>query len=564
MSRYSKENSAHHEYPEEDNFQVVVGNSEDFFDEAVATLNNEGGLVAPLSYTDLDRSLFSSEASALFFTKNKNGEVLMRIGTNLSFSPRGILRTRGGVFTQYDLEGLQRELNRRNIVSTLSEGDSDFHLFVLMNNLCLQVAFSFDNESTKSRSIVMQILELSTMDSKRPFYEFATQPKLRDSLHFNHLLDVYSVLYAHVINALHDYFGIDSKPTLVELCKYDDEKQEDVFTDFPNDEDLQDLALPELDYSEESQEEEREKLTFDDIVCQDEAVWEAKKMVREMERGRKRVTGTDPMKSYLMVGEPGVGKTRLARAIADQTDAEFISIGVTDISQGNAMYWGQAETNLNAKFSQVAELSKKGKKVIVFFDELDTLIQRRGISHEVSQRLMQMFLVNIEKFHSDPNVFILAATNNEENIDPALKRAGRMDAVIPFYTFDTVEKRKTMLLYYAKYVQDRAIVKVFSDDIEWDTVAEFTEGMSMGMEGTPITNGKDLASLLDSVAEDKQARIEDQHQISLMDNLDLWEPITTEELIKIAQKNKKSRVRGKPKNPIGFDTGTQTTTRSRF
>lgn len=558
MGRHSKENPFSPEDPQ-DNFSVTVVDAKRFFISAIRQFDNYENVVFPITGktgTQLDGAFLSNEATNLYlFEKETDQSLEMTIMSSLYLSEQGAERTWGGVFTHADVASIQDRLMSRSIISGVSDGDRELHLMILNQGLEMQVVFPKDYDSGKPRTIQLFLMEIKAdlLDQNSSIDEISTFPKVRNPSHFEKLMESFALLYAHLLNALYAQYRLQIYPLIPLEIKLCDGPAESNSKSDSKPASIEDILREQLKEPEKLAPTSK-KLTFDDVVCQDAAVWEAKKMVREMNRGvRKSITGTDPIKSYLMVGEPGVGKTRLARVIADQSGAEFVSIGVEDISQGNAMWYGQAENNLKEKLNSAVDLATKGKKVVLFLDEFDTFVPNRGRGHEVSQRIIQILLTYIEKFHQNPNVFILAASNNEESIDPALKRAGRMDQLIQFYPFDTKEKRKTMLLYFAGCIKARSSVQNFAANVDWDAIAEITEGMSMGMNGTAITNGPDLDKLLNGAVEDKKAKLEILCQASLDDYPDLWQPVTTEEIIDMALRSKKTRVGGKQKRSLGFN-----------
>lgn len=130
---------------------------------------------------------------------------------------------------------------------------------------------------------------------------------------------------------------------------------------------------------------------------------------------RKRAGG-----GVLLYGPPGCGKTMMARAIAGECRAEFISVGISDVL---TMWLGQSEQNLAAMFDK----ARKAAPSVLFFDELDALAYARSKTHSESTRhVVNEFLAQLDGFAADNHgVLILAATNMPWDVDPAMKRPGR-------------------------------------------------------------------------------------------------------------------------------------------
>jgi ATP-dependent 26S proteasome regulatory subunit len=133
------------------------------------------------------------------------------------------------------------------------------------------------------------------------------------------------------------------------------------------------------------------------------------------EKFRKRAGG-----GVLLYGPPGCGKTMIARAVATECRAEFVSIGISDILN---LYIGESERNLALVF----EKARASRPCVLFFDELDALAYSRSkATSEHSRQVVNEFLAQLDGFGStNQGVLILAATNMPWDVDPAMKRPGR-------------------------------------------------------------------------------------------------------------------------------------------
>lgn len=126
----------------------------------------------------------------------------------------------------------------------------------------------------------------------------------------------------------------------------------------------------------------------------------------------------------LLYGPPGCGKTYIARAIAGELGASFLSIGVADVLD---MWLGNSERNIHELFQQ----ARRDAPCVVFLDELDTLGQRRTAAGSAMLGVVNQLLTELDGFAADNDgVFVLAATNQPWQVDPALRRPGRFDRTL--------------------------------------------------------------------------------------------------------------------------------------
>lgn len=192
------------------------------------------------------------------------------------------------------------------------------------------------------------------------------------------------------------------------------------------------IDLPQIDDSviEEfvSSQQEDKTLGFDDFGGLPEVVDRARELIEIPLRHGEDLAeiGARAIKGVLFTGEPGTGKTMLARIIASQSDATFYEISGPEIF---SKWYGQSEELLRKIFRAAA----KHEKAIIFFDEIDSVAaQRDDRSHEASKRVVAQLLTLMDGFSSDSNVVIIAATNRPHDLDIALRRPGRFDWEIEF------------------------------------------------------------------------------------------------------------------------------------
>ncbi len=134
--------------------------------------------------------------------------------------------------------------------------------------------------------------------------------------------------------------------------------------------------------------------------------------------------GIEPPKGVLLYGPPGTGKTLIAKAVANESGANFISIAGPEIM---SKYYGESEQRLREIFDD----AQKAAPSIIFIDEIDSIAPRRGeVTGEVERRVVAQLLAMMDGLKERGQVVVIGATNREEAIDPALRRPGRFDREI--------------------------------------------------------------------------------------------------------------------------------------
>ncbi len=151
--------------------------------------------------------------------------------------------------------------------------------------------------------------------------------------------------------------------------------------------------------------------------------------------------GVDPPKGVLLHGPPGTGKTRLAQAVANESDAEFLTINGPEIMGSG---YGESEKRLREVFEQ----ADKASPAIIFIDEIDSIAPKRSqVSGEAEKRLVAQLLTLMDGLAARSNIVVIAATNRPDAIDEALRRPGRFDREIVIGVPDEKGRREILAIH---------------------------------------------------------------------------------------------------------------------
>jgi len=174
-------------------------------------------------------------------------------------------------------------------------------------------------------------------------------------------------------------------------------------------------------------------------------------------------TNTDPPSGILLYGPPGTGKTLLARALAGESDVNFVSVAGPELLD---KYVGESEQAVREVFDRARQAAPS----IVFFDEIDALAGVRGDASEATERVVSQLLAELDGLAANPNVVVLAATNRIEALDPALLRPGRLESHVEIPAPDRAARREILAVHAAG--------KPLGEDVDLDAVADRTDGLS--------------------------------------------------------------------------------------
>ncbi|MBC7459567.1 ATP-dependent zinc metalloprotease FtsH [Candidatus Saccharibacteria bacterium] len=226
--------------------------------------------------------------------------------------------------------------------------------------------------------------------------------------------------------------------------------------------------------------EDKTKVNFSDIAGNDAAKQDLEEVVDFLKHPKKyELLGAKIPKGVLLVGNPGTGKTMLARAVAGEANVPFFSISGSEFVE---MFVGVGASRVRDLFAK----AKKNSPAIIFIDEIDAVGRKRGSGmgggHDEREQTLNQILVEMDGFETGTNVIVLAATNRADVLDPALLRPGRFDR----RTNITLPERKDREAILKVHFKN----KPADDTVNLDKLAAKTAGSS----------GADLANIANEAA----------------------------------------------------------------
>jgi cell division protease FtsH len=226
--------------------------------------------------------------------------------------------------------------------------------------------------------------------------------------------------------------------------------------------------------------ENRTGITFDDVAGVEEAKEEVAEIVEFLKNPQRfqRLGGRIP-RGILLAGQPGTGKTLLAKAIAGEAEVPFFSISGSDFVE---MFVGVGASRVRDLFRQ----AKENSPCIIFLDEIDAVGRKRGSGmgggHDEREQTLNAILVEMDGFDTDEGIIVIAATNRPDVLDPALMRPGRFDREIVIDLPD-VRGREMILRVHSRKVK-------MAPSVDLSVIARATPGFS----------GADLAAVINEAA----------------------------------------------------------------
>ncbi|MEM0472481.1 MAG: CDC48 family AAA ATPase [Sulfolobales archaeon] len=242
------------------------------------------------------------------------------------------------------------------------------------------------------------------------------------------------------------------------------------------------------------------RVTWEDIGDLEEAKARLREIVELPMRHPElfRHLGIEPPKGVLLYGPPGVGKTLLAKALANEVGAYFIAINGPEIM---SKFYGESEQRLREIFDE----ARKNAPAIIFIDEIDAIAPKREeVVGEVEKRVVAQLLTLMDGLAERGRVIVIGATNRPDAVDPALRRPGRFDREIEIPPPDKKARREILAVHTRSVPLD--------ESVNLDRIAEMTHGYT----------GADLAALV------KEAAMNALRRFLSNKNIDLSKPIPSD------------------------------------
>ncbi|WP_435118035.1 proteasome-activating nucleotidase Pan2 [Halolamina sp. C58] len=244
------------------------------------------------------------------------------------------------------------------------------------------------------------------------------------------------------------------------------------------------------------------EVTYADIGGIDDQIREVREAVEDplINAETFREVGVEPPSGVLLHGPPGTGKTMLAKAVANETDATFIKMAGSELVR---KFIGEGARLVRDLF----ELASEREPAVIFIDEIDAVATTRTDSKTSGdaevQRTMMQLLSEMDGFDDRGEVRIMAATNRFDMLDEAILRPGRFDRLIEVPKPD-VEGRKRILEIHASELN-------LGDDVDFDELAEALEGYS-GADIAALTTEAGMFAIRDGREEVRTTDFEDAHE----------------------------------------------------
>jgi transitional endoplasmic reticulum ATPase len=250
-----------------------------------------------------------------------------------------------------------------------------------------------------------------------------------------------------------------------------------------------------------------------------------------------RRLGIRPAKGFLLYGPPGTGKTLLAKAVAKEAEANFISVKSSDLL---SKWYGESEQQLSRLFARARQVAP----CVIFIDEIDSLVPARGSGGnggepQVTTRVVNTILAEMDGMEEMQSIVVIGATNRPALVDPALLRPGRLDELVYVGTPDEAGREHILKIHTARMPMAK--------DVDLAKIAAQTERYT-GADLEDVVRRAGLVAIRNRGEDAKTVKAED-FAAALVDSRATVTPEMEEEYEKLKGELKK---RAMEVNPIGF------------
>jgi ATP-dependent 26S proteasome regulatory subunit len=528
----------------EDEFKVVIHNPDNMYLLAVKQAY-EGSSQSIVSNIHFDDAFLSATVARIGFQDDdermNHQKDNFKLESVLLLSDRMQAHGDHGYFSGAKVKDLKANLESKKIDTTecshWPKGSDKrfFHnlLYVKDGDIAVRVDFGFDNErmaqhylAAVAKDEVDTSKKIEAEKKSKQAAKGLTNDRVTLSLAINNISDAFSTAYPNIE-------GIDGfKQKCETFAKLSEEVIRSLYQLAGEQVPQKQIVLGETveDASSQTSEwlinaDKKESFpSFTQIGGQQEAVEALSEFVEVINNAdifARRGVMKD--RGVLLYGEPGNGKSLLLQAVAKEADADFLLVSSADI---NTKWFGESGKNVKKVFEDAEKITREGREVIIGFEEMDAVVPNRRGAYDETKKVVATFLEYLDGPRANPKISIIGTTNRPDDIDPAIRRPGRIDQEIEIKKPDHTE-RVSILQIHIDNARARSTnpEELFKENLDLEKVAQLTDGLS----------GAQLASLISSALKSKamaEAKGED------------WVPVSEDDLViskgKIVRKNKGS------------------------
>ena len=283
--------------------------------------------------------------------------------------------------------------------------------------------------------------------------------------------------------------------------------------EFGDDRNVRTMPTNEVDTKEEQS--GKNKVSFEDIAGIDHVVAQVREVVDYIKNRKKyEELGAKVPTGILLEGLPGVGKTLLARALANEAGVPFFYKAGSEFVE---LYVGQGASRVREIFNQAREAARKAGGAVIFIDEIDALgAARDGAGNREYDQTLNQMLTEMDGFRKDENIVVIAATNRADMLDPALTRPGRFTTIISISLPDKKARTDILSLYIHKLPKVSKLIldngegkRIATRSIPKKTFLEELVEKTIGFSGAELADVVNCAAL--HACRENAERVEKKH-----------------------------------------------------